>query len=158
VVAEVNGGGVRKVAGDMEDGDSAASAYDANDVNAVTTRESMELVYRELKGIKVERARAETRGDVVRMAALDEEVERIEARIRTDTTGAGKIRKSSTEDTRAQAAITRAVNRCHADVLKLKDHQAARQAFVDHFRGHLRISFMCRYDLPLGRDWRVVET
>ncbi|NQT93704.1 MAG: hypothetical protein HQ559_13170 [Lentisphaerae bacterium] len=49
------------------------------------------------------------------------------------------------------------MNRCYAGLRKAKGQQAARTAFVDHFKKHLSISYMCRYDVPMEREWRTVN-
>jgi hypothetical protein len=158
LVSQVRGTGGRKTMADWDEdeGTERAAAGDGENVDGFTTREALGGLRKRLKAIKTERDRAENEGDMDRVGRLDDEVEVIEGQIAKDTNRFGKIRKVANDDAKAAASIVRELNRAYERLRKAKGQRTARTAFAEHFKRQLTIGYMCRYDVPMERDWMVM--
>jgi hypothetical protein len=157
VVAQVRGMGGRKtpVDWDEQEARTGAARGQGEDVNNVTSRQAVRELRERLRAIKSDRDRAEQEDDKDRVIALDAEVADIERQVAQDTNRFGKIRKTADDDTKAARSITRELDRAYERLRKAKGERPARSAFVEHFKRQLTIGYVCRYDSPMERDWRV---
>ena len=157
LVVQVRGMGGRKTNADWDEQDAAVSVGrgQGEDVNSVTSRQTLQELRERLRAIKTDRDRAENDGDRDRVAQLDEEVDAIEQQMAKDTNRFGKIRKTADDDTKAAKSITRELDRAYERLREAKGERPARSAFVEHFKRHVSLGYECRYDPAMERDWRV---
>ena len=158
LVSQVRGTGGKKVMVDWDEEQNVGTGMIkcGENVDGITTQKSLKELHGRLRAIKSERDRAEDEGDTDLMSRLNGEVEEIQRQMDKDTNRFGKIRKVANDDTKASAGITRQLNRAYERLRKVKGHQPARKAFVEHFKQYLSIGYSCKYAAPMERDWRVL--
>lgn len=157
LVSQVRGTGGKKVMVDWDEGQDLGARMNkcGENVDGLTTQKSLKELHGRLRAIKSERDRAEDEGDTDLMSRLNGEVEEIQRQMDKDTNRFGKIRNVANDDSKAAAGITRQLNRAYERLRKVKGHQPARKAFIEHFKQYLSIGYSCKYAAPMERDWRV---
>lgn len=157
LVTELRGMGVKKVGGDTvqdEDADEGGHVeVGLENVDAFLTKDALGRLRERLCDIKRERERAEYDGDQVRVDELLEEAGNLEAQIGKDTNVFGKIRTIAGVDRKAYGSVRKELLRCYKRVLGIKADVVARKAFVQHFKEHVTIHYMCQYRPLEGVKW-----
>jgi 7-cyano-7-deazaguanine synthase in queuosine biosynthesis len=100
-----------------------------------------------LKHLEAERAQAESRGDLDRARAAEQDIDAIQRYLAAATRPGGRSRAFGDETEKARKAVSKAINR------SLKNLEASHPALGHHLRQSLSIGGTCRYHPDPPVQW-----